>query len=430
MNVPITFVSSALRGSFFLVIAALSVQCASYTQETKKIRSEYRFNNYDEALSELEGSSLKDSSRNRLLYLLEKSSILEKMGQGDKARKLLIQADKLVDELYTVSLSKEAATYLFNESAQAYPGEDYEKVAIHTSMALSFLNDKSLAEARVEAKRINTRLNEINSKYEKKNRYSEDAFGRYLAGMIYEARGEWDSAIIDYRNALKAYDAGYSRLFQTSAPRSLIESLYGLLLKRRRQSLASQMLKEYRWLKSYRPSSRTGDVIVIHPIGNIAIKKQIEHVIPFGRQIVRFSFPVIQARRRYSAGKTGVKPQNQPFQSAAVSQDFDRIASATLEDRRLRIIAKAGARLILKGQMTQEAEKRGGPLLGLIFNIYGAVSETADTRQWSLLPSRYYVTRVSLPEGKQNLKVYSDGKLRQMEQVHVKAGRLSILLAE
>ena len=88
--------------------------------------------------------------------------------------------------------------------------------------------------ARVEARRINTRLNEINSQYKKKNRYAEDAFGRYLAGLIYEARGEYDSAIVDYRKALQTYQGTYTKLFRTNAPKSLIQSLYSLYMKRRR----------------------------------------------------------------------------------------------------------------------------------------------------------------------------------------------------
>src|SRR5690606_6976497 len=103
------------------------------------------------------------------------------------------------DELYTVSISRTAASFIVSESSTDYEGEDYERVAIHTQLALSFLGDKDLAAARVEARKINLKLEEINQKYDDhKNRYAEDAFARYLAGTIYEARGEIDDAIIDY----------------------------------------------------------------------------------------------------------------------------------------------------------------------------------------------------------------------------------------
>ncbi len=72
--------------------------------------------------------------------------------------------------LYTKSISKEALTYVYNDSAQEYPGEDFEKIAIHIMLALSFIEEGQLKSALVEARRINTRLAEINSQYdERKN---------------------------------------------------------------------------------------------------------------------------------------------------------------------------------------------------------------------------------------------------------------------
>ena len=119
-----------------------------------------------------------------------------------------------------------------------------------------------------------------------------------------------------------------------------------------------------------------------------------EFVIPVGSKSFDFLFRFIKPKSNYAFGKTGVQIEKNPFKGAEIAQNMDQIASATLEDRRLRLVAKSAARLILKGQMTQEAEKRGGPLAGLVMNIYGAVSETADTRQWGLLPGSFFVSRV------------------------------------
>ena len=143
------------------VIIVLTTACASYTDETRDIRSDYMGRSYSSALKKLEDSSLKKSSNSKLLYLLEKAMILQRMGETEKSRALLIEADKLVDRLYTVSVSKTAASFVYNDSAQDYSGEDYEKVAIHTMLALSFLGDKDLDSARVEARKINAKLSEI-----------------------------------------------------------------------------------------------------------------------------------------------------------------------------------------------------------------------------------------------------------------------------
>ena len=108
------------------------MQCASYQDELKEIKGHFYGSRYNQALEALEKSALARSDRSRLLYLLEKSQILQNMGEGKEARKLLLEADKLVDKLYTVSVSKEAATYLFNESAQDYGGEIMKRLPFTT----------------------------------------------------------------------------------------------------------------------------------------------------------------------------------------------------------------------------------------------------------------------------------------------------------
>lgn len=416
--------------SFVILFSYFLSSCSSYTDDTKVIRSEFRFGSYQNALNVLDKSDLKESQKNRLLYLLERSSILDRLGRLKKSRKMLLDADKLVDELYTTSISKEAATYILNESAQDYPGEDYEKVAIHTMLAMSFLKEGNLSAARVEARKINSRLNEINASYKKKNQYQEDAFGRYLAGLIYEARGEWDDAIIDYKKALQTYENDYRRYFRTSPPRNLVQSLANLLNYRSRTTELRKLRKSYPWVRAQNNQHRFGEVLVIHQLGAIAIKQRNEFVIPFGKDILRFSFPIIRPKSSYNFGRTGIRLAGRPFQKAAIVQNMDEIAAQTLEDRRGRLLAKAGARLILKSQVRQNVEKQFGGLAGLLVNVAGAVTETADTRQWSLLPSVYSITRIRLGTGRHDLKIYSDGKLSKIKTVDIKPGKMTFLVVD
>ena len=49
---------------------------------------------------------------------------------------------------------------------------------------------------------------------------------------------------------------------------------------------------------------------------------------------------------------------------AEPAQNYDYIAEKTLEDRRGRMILKAGARLLLKGQMVQQTREKYGELAG------------------------------------------------------------------
>lgn len=413
------------RICLLLFIAVLGGACASYTDETREVRLSFRNESYTEALEKLDKSGLKDQSRNRLLYLMERASILDRMGRGAESRKLLLQADTVADELFRSSLTGDVASFLYNDSASDYQGEDYEKVAIHTVLALSFLQDNDYKAATVEARRINTRLNEINSFYnDHKNRYSEDAFARYLSASIYESRGEWDNAIIDYRAALKLYETTYNEIFETPVPDQLVSALYNLYVKRKRTDEAQQLKKKYGKLADKKDASKDGQVIVIHEVDTIAYKVSEDIVVPIGRGVTRISWPVIRSRSRGLYGRSGVKLADGKFVYGEMTQNLEAIAGATLEDRRARMLLKAGGRLIMKKQMADQAERNFGPLGGLAANIYGAVTETADTRSWTLLPGAYYVTRLRLPEGKHSLTIQSNGRLSTIKSVDVKPGQI------
>ena len=418
----------------FLAVAAASllVGCASYTQETRDIRTNYRDSNYPVALQKLEESSIKSQDKNRLLYRLEKAMILDRLGEYDKSRALLIEADKIADELYTTSVTRTAASFVVNDAAADYSGEDYEKVAIHTELALSYISSQNLDAARVEAKKINNKLAQINGAYEDhKDRYGEDAFARYLSGIIYEAKGEIDDAIIDYWKAYTLYRGDFAPFVRGGAPDELVRTLYRLLVKRGRNDRALQLEREYprqvALAKADLSSSDYGEVVIIHELGHIAVKSTQEFVIPFGRQIVRFSFPVIRPGPRAFMGATGVTDvSNNLVANGENTEDLDAIAQATLDDRRGRLIAKEAARLIAKGQLTEQAYKHFGPLGGIAANIFSVITETADTRSWTLLPEVFMISRLHLKPGKHTLKIQTGGRLGRFEDVNIKKGQIII----
>lgn len=408
---------------------ALFSACASYTEETREIRRDFVLNSYQEALTKLDKSTLKNESKNRLLFRLEKAMILDRLGQRPQSRSLLIEADQIADELYTTSVSKTAATFVVNEGVADYAGEDYEKVAIHTILALSFLEEQKYNEARVEAKKINTKLQQITEGYEGAQvQYKEDAFARFLSGLIYESKGDWDDAIIDYKKALELYESRNFRTFYEGAvPKELIFSYYGVVKRRGRNNLISELEKKYpEYVAAYKKQTPGADVVVIHETGNIQVKEAKEFIFPFGRQIERISFPYIRQttmdRLHYNSG---LQLGNSFIQASNVV-NFNAIAFQSLEDRRTRVIAKMIARLVIKGQLTQQAEKSFGPLGGLAVNIAAAFTETADTRSWSLMPQGFFINRVRVPVGNQSLQIKTSGRTTDLLDLKIEEGKVLI----
>lgn len=414
--------------SCILGLAFFLPSCASYTDKIASINQAFRAREYQKALSELEASPLKEQDRNLLLYKLEKAMILDRMGNAAQARQLLLQSAELSDRLYRKSITGNVASFIYNDSTTDYAGEDYEKVAIHAMLAISFVGADQYSKAAIEARAINTTLTEINNFYdENKNRYSDDGFARLLSGLIFEAKGDWDNAIVQYRGAMKIYEAAYSKSFDTPVPRVLVSSLYGLAQKRGRSELARSLNQTYPKWTSPPVREQMGEVVVFHQVETINKKTTGEFIFLWDGKPMRFSFPVIKKKWKDIYGDTGVEVLGR-YQSADLVQNFDAIASATLEDARLRYTAKMTARIILKDQIAQKAKKTFGPIGGLAAGIYNAITETADTRSWTSLPAALYISRIRIPANTSlSLKIKSGGKVVGYKSINVKPGQVILL---
>ena len=78
-------------------------------------------------------------------------------------------------------------------------------------------------------------------------------------------------------------------------------------------------------------------------------------------------------------------------------------APATRVDRRgVRRTTGLRARTVFAPptELTQGHQRAFGLLAGVAANVYSAVTETADTRGWTLLPPAFYVTRARVARGK------------------------------
>ena len=249
-----------------------------------------------------------------------------------------------------------------------------------------------------------------------------------MAGLIYEAKGEWDSAIIDYSKALALYEGDYKIFIRGGVPESLVTSLYRLLVKRNRKDRASALESKYPGALKSADSKDDDlcDIVVIHEKGHIAIKESEDTALPIGKQIVRISWPVIRKSSRSGFGDSGISVDNGPQVSAENLQDMDSVASASLEDRKFRMVAKNAARLLAKGQITEQAYRNFGLAGGLAANVFSAVSETADTRSWTLLPESYNVSRMRMKPGTYTIRIKTNGRQTRIEKVDVKKGQIAI----
>lgn len=433
------------RPSCFLIspfLILLLFACAAPVSHYVMIERNLLEGNYSKADSIVEQYKNKYGDRNAVLYYMDRGMTLHLSGNYEKSNLYLSEAEKMVDDLYTKSITTEGGAMLTNDNLLPYEGEDFEKVMLNLIMALNYVYLGRLDDALVEARKVDHKLNLYNDKYEKKNVYKEDAFARYLSGILYEYRGELNDAYISYSKAYMAYK-DYRRSYGMAMPIFIGEDLLRL-------SRALGLYDEYKKhqgefnnikLKDIKELQSNGELIFIYLSGRAPFKEDffIDAPVPdvskqlyylrialprFAPQPSQVAYARIYIRGRNSEEKT------------YLMEDITAIAKKNLDDRIGRITAKAVARVALKFTAAQTAKKAAtekygkdaGILVGGLLNIASVATEQADKRSWRTLPDKIQMARIALPPGNYNFEVHYIGaggeilEKRVFTDISIKAG--------
>ncbi len=378
---------------------------------------------------------------NELLSLLDRAMVSHYAGRYEASIQDFEQAKILYEEMFTRSLSKQALTWIWNDYAQPYRGEDFERAMINLFQAMNFVALGKIDEALVEARNVDLILKRFNQQYgDQANVYKEDAFVRFLMAILYESTGrgyDTNDAFIFYRQSLELYAGDYAKFYNLKAPVLLKENLLSAARWMGSAEVAryQQMFPEVRlWSREER--QRSAEVYVVLYRRMIANKVQSSIFLPgIDGYITRISFPkyrnVFQSEKEMMLEAKGPNGNvlNVPFEQA---EDLNAIAKKNLEDRKIRIAAKAVVRplakqLVFKGIEDKINEKAGSPageLAHYAGMAYIAFSEEADTRSWETLPAEIRVARLLLEPGTYEMSV--DGEL--IETVIVVQGQKKFLI--
>ena len=330
----------------------------------------------------------------------------------------------------------EAASYLTNPNFTAYRGEDHEHLILLYYKAINYLKLDKTAEALVECRRLNIRLQQLSDRYSSTEKYKEDAFIHTLMGIIYQADKDYNNAFIAYRNALKIYTSDYARLFKVEPPQQLKLDLL-------RTAFLSGMFDEFKQYKEdfampdYKYESQEGGDLIffwhngLSPIkvewginfminrkDNVAYFSNPELGISFpfslenydkkekenlsNLEIFRVAFPRYVERPVYFQNAT-LECQGKTF-SLALLEDINGIAFKTLQERMTLEMSKALIRVAMK-KVTEYEFKKSDKTLGSVIGIINAITEKADTRNWQTLPHSIYYSRVPLAEGNNSIRL-------------------------
>lgn len=414
---------------------ALSISsCATYYQKLLEFNNKIETGNITEAKTLLEKDKKAPTGKNRLLYFMNRGTIEMLTGNYELSNQYFNQADITIED-YQKKTATQALALISNPMAMEYSAEDYEKVLIHYYKALNYvqLNDKEAA--LIECRRLNLKLQQLNDKYKKKNRYSEDAFGHNLMGIIYESSGDINNAFIAYRNAVEAYDNIYNKQFNTAIPEQLkkdvIRTAYAMGFNEE-----GRQFEERFGIKNVSKNNNQPELIFFWNNGlgpvksensiNFSIVKgqggyvtfvneelgiNIPFPMPAGSstnstlgdlEFIRVAFPKYVERAPYYTNASLLADQN--VYNLELAENINNIAFKTLDDRMLREMSNSLLRLATK-KAAEYAARDQNQNVGSLVGIVNAITEKADTRNWQTLPHSIHYTRVPLKIGDNEIKL-------------------------
>ncbi len=417
----------SLRHAFLIVLASAFLSLATISgcgmprHLTTTVDEMSARGEFSQALSYVEEHEEDYQNRNRLLFYLDEGMLAFWVGDFEKAIQAFTAAEELMEELYTISISGEATTFLINDNTAPYRGEDFESVMVNLFLALSYANLSKIEDALVEARKIDSKLATINEQYdeEHQNAYREDPFARMLIGILYEmgeTSADLNDAYISYYLAIRGYESEYQR-FGLSVPGILAENALSTaeFMGEIQQDQLRKRFPEQQF-PSLAERKEKAEVFGLHFNGRAPVKEPATIVFPMPDGfLLKLAFPTYkEADKRIVGGRLYAKPleEDSTFQAAfTVAEPIGKIAKENLEDRKGRIVVKTIARVTAKYlavKAAQQAAKEvggrdygalAGFLTGITGNILAFASEEPDLRCWRTLPAEILISKLTLEPG-------------------------------
>ncbi|WP_290648513.1 hypothetical protein [Aquisalimonas sp.] len=366
-----------------------------------------------------------DSRRNQALYLLNRGMLLRMDGQLDASVEAFEDAKRQLGALEPISISETVADWALAETAGQYDSNVHERLFLHVTQMLNFLELGDLHAARVEALQIDLGLRRVDPSGGAAP-HGGDAFARYLSGIVFEASGDRSDALIAYRRAAQRYEA-----LEAPVPRDLQVSLLHML------DALDQTEERERWAERFgieavrARGEGTGQlVVVVHSgLGPRLGESSVAAQDPRSGQLYRVSLPAVRGRGDPSAAVTLAVAERavEGERVESVHHALERWVGAQIP----LLTARAVSRNVVRHQVTGQVrdESRG---LGALLNVLGFLVDSADTRTWRTLPDSLWMSRAELAPGTYEPKLHirrragGEQTIQLQEPVEILEGGLTV----
>lgn len=424
--------------SYVFILLFLS-GCATYYQRHQDFNTAFETGNLQQAIETLQKNDKEANGRERFIYYANKGLLLSILGQYTESNDSFEKAF-LFGEDYRINYFNEAASYFTNPMVTVYRGEDHEHLMVLYFKAINFLKMNKPEDALIECRRLNIRLNQLTDKYTSEEKFQRDAFIHTLMGIIYQSTQDYNNAFIAYRNALEVYEDTYARLFHMEVPMQLKIDLLNT-------SYWLGFTEEYEFYKEkfsmtdYLPKKPEAELVFFWHNGlapvkqewsiNFVMQRQSDDVVVFVNESMGLSFPFSVADKskqeksnlanlevyRVAFPKYYERP---PYYKSAslqlgdstyvlqLAEDINQVAFTSLRQRMVLEFSKGLLRAAIK-KSTEHSMRNDDERLGALIGLVNAMTEKADTRNWTTLPHSIFYARLPLQEGTNQITFSLEG---------------------
>jgi uncharacterized protein len=416
-NLSSDFVKLATVIFIFIILSGCAA-FSSYDRKTGETVSAVQNGEIELALEKHENQ--REEEKKKLLYHLEKGSLLQIKGDTENSIQSLMEADKIVQiweekaKLNPGKVLEGIGSSIINDKVITYEGTDYEKVFVTTDLAILQSSEGNWDKARTEIKKTHEREAVISNFNEKKYaKVEKESEGNDVQVSSYKELNGYpveifnDPAVLNlknsYQNALSHYLAGY--VYEALGEPSLAAPGYRKAIELNpNATILDDALKNLD-RRSNKKLKRKADVLFIVKSGFVPAKKSMTIPIPVftsdGLLAAPISFPYLKSNTLFHPSALTVDSREAALHTVV---NVDAMAKRELKDRMPGIILRSTIRATLKAVAQKEVQERDA-LFGLALMLVNVVSESADERMWRLLPSSTLLARTSLDYGEHTVTI-------------------------
>jgi uncharacterized protein len=440
-----------------LIILLLSLLsgCTTTSRNTlfREVDQAYESGNYATAQSYIESNKVKlYREKDTVLYHLETGMLDFYSNEFSESNRHLDQAELLIEEYFTKSISQAASSLLINDLQLDYRGEDFEDIYLNIFKALNFLSLNDTGAAFVEVRRISNKLNLLEDKYAKlalaytqsdknqgvqikagSSRFYNSALARYISLLMYRSEGDYDGVRIDWQLLLDAFNL-QPNLYPFPIPFDSTISVQPQNKQDTRLSLiAFTGRSPIKFASTLRINTFENHVVISTVSENGTVGRELEnlHVFEFPgvKEGYWFKFEIPRMEKQgSSAERIRVIADGYPLGFLGLLENMEQITLDTFEIREPIIFLRTAIRTIIKGMASEaigstlenSGAKSGSDFLKLLgfFSKYtlaitSEISEQADLRVSRYFPAFAHAGEWQLPPGDYHIEVeyYDHDKL-------------------